>query len=345
MKYTFLLLSCMLCTSCNDVDKTAINSFDAVDNVVEYDSLFSDKSEPMGVITGMEIIGNTLVTEHMNDEYQYSFIDIEKGQLKSRWGRIGDAPNEFIDFGSGFTIFDSQLVFLCNAKKEINYVPLCGILHRSDSVSVRKESYPYAADFRPSDFIILKDNKIATGYFKGGRFGMLDSLNCIINTFGDYPFHYDEVDGIYRGMVFQSKIKSNASLDKFVILTLASDIFEIYQLSDTTVSRTYVSPLNHIPKICKKGRFYDVDYNESIAGLMKMTVSEDYICFLYSSLNYNEARKNGKTSNEILCFNWKGEKVKKYILPFPINNFCLDSNYIYGVRTCNDEMVIYRFKL
>lgn len=344
MKYIYIVLFFILGISCNDT-QIAVNSFEVVDNIVEYDSIFSDKSKPMGVITDMEIVGNTLITGHMLDEYQFSFIDVDNGNLKARWGRVGDAPNEFIDFGSGFTVSDSQLVFLCKAKKEINYASLYDILQKKENVNVKKESYPYTIDFRPSDLNIIGENKIVIGFFKEGRFGVLDSANCVKNTFGDYPFHYDEVEGIFRGMAFQSKIKSNAKLDKFVILTLASDIFEIYQLADTTISRTYVSSLNHIPQICKKGQYYDVDYNKSIAGLMKMAVSEDYICFLYSSLNYNEARKNGKTSNEILCFNWKGEKVKKYILPFPINNFCIDCSYIYGVRTCDEEMIIYRFKL
>lgn len=345
MKYTFFLLLFVLCTSCNHSDEIAIDAFDIVDNIVKYDSIFSDKSEPMGVITGMEVYGNILITKHMLDEYQFSFIDTDNGNLKSRWGRVGDAPNEFIDFGSGFTISDSQLVFLCNAKKEINYASLYDILQKNDTVNIKKESYPYTIDFRPVDLNILDGNKITIGSFKEGRFGVLDSTNSIINSFGDYPFHYDEVNGVSRGMAFQSKIKSNTNLNKFVIVTLASDIFEIYQLSDATISRTYVSPFNHIPMICKKGRYYDVDYNKSIAGLMKMSVSKDYICFLYSSLSYNEVRKNEKKSDEILCFNWNGEKVKKYILPFSINNFCLDNNCIYGVRTCNEEMIIYRFKL
>lgn len=345
MKYICVFFFFILCTSCTDLGRMEINSFEIVDNIIDYDSIFSDKNEPIGVITGMKMVGGTLITEHMLDEYRFSFIDVNTGKLKHRWGRVGNAPNEFIDFGSGFTIFDSKLIFLCKAKKEINYVSLSDLLQKSDTVNVIKEPYPYLTDFRPTDFDFIANHKIAIGFFKDGRFGVLDSTNCIVNTLGDYPFHYEEVDGIQRGRVFQSKIKSNANLSKFAVLTLASDIFEIYQLSDTAISRTYVSPFNHIPQICKKGQTYDVDYNNSIAGLMKMNVSDDYICFLYSSKNCNEVRKNGKNSNEILCFNWNGEKVKKYILPFEINNFCIDNQHIYGVRTCAEEMIIYRFNL
>jgi histidyl-tRNA synthetase len=73
-----------------------------------------------------------------------------------------------------------------------------------------------------------------------------------------------------------------------------------------------------------------------------MAVSDKFICFSYSSeKNYIETMNQG--FNEILCFNWSGEKVKKYILPFTITNFCIDNNYIYGVRYYDDEIIFYRF--
>ena len=85
--------------------------------------------------------------------------------------------------------------------------------------------------------------------------------------------------------------------------------------------------------------------DESIAGLMKMAVSDEMICFTYSAESYAKANKAGFISNEILCFNWKGEKIKKYLLPFPISTFCVDKHFIYGVRYIDDESIIYRFKL
>ena len=50
------------------------------------------------------------------------------------------------------------------------------------------------------------------------------------------------------------------------------------------------------------------------SGLMKMAVSDEMICFTYSAESYAKANKAGFISNEILCFNWKGEKIKKYLL-------------------------------
>lgn len=342
--YIFILLFFIACSACEN-SSTSINSFDLIEKIVDYDSIYSDKSEPMGIITDIEIADNTLITKHMDDKYSFSFIDVNRKELLHRWGIQGEGPNEYIQLGLGFTISESQIVFLDEAKKEINYISISDILNKNDNLNIARESYPYTVDFRPQRLNIINDKKVVVGSFKEGRFGILDSKNTIVSYPSSYPFDYDEIKGIYRGSVFQTNIKSNSKQCKFVVSTLASDIFEIYQISDSGISKTYISSFNHIPQIWKKGDRYTVDGEKSIAGLMKAAVSEDLICFTYSSQSYNEASRSDKVSNEILCFNWNGEKIKKYILPFSISHFCIDKNYIYGVRYNYDETIFYRFKL
>ena len=88
-----------------------------------------------------------------------------------------------------------------------------------------------------------------------------------------------------------------------------------------------------------------MDYDQSIAGLMHTAASNELIGFLYSSLSYTEAAKIDLASKEILCYNWKGEKVRKYILPFAVNRLCMDEQYGYVLRYLEDRAVIYRFEL
>jgi hypothetical protein len=296
----------------------------------------------------MEMFDNIIIAKNVSgDNYIFSFYDIAKGKFLDNWGTIGQGPGEYVQT-SDYTILDSQLVFLDNMKKEINYIPIPDILNKSATLNVKRESYPYTVDFRPHTIHIINDKKIAIGSFKEGRFGVLDAENNILNCSSDYPFHYEEITGIYRGAVFQGQIKSNPEQSKFVISTFCSDIFEIYRVTDSGIVRTFVSPFNHIPRIQKRpggNSGYGIDYNESIGGLTNMTVSKDFICFTYSEKNYTETSGSGKLSNEILCFDWNGEKVEKYILPFPINDFCFDNNFIYGIRDNEDETVIYRFKI
>ena len=55
------------------------------------------------------------------DEYAFSFINVNNGELLSQWGRTGEGPEEFIGFGSGFEIVDSRIVFLDRMKKGFRY--------------------------------------------------------------------------------------------------------------------------------------------------------------------------------------------------------------------------------
>lgn len=344
MKQVYISIFLFL-TICNACKKTDISSFDTVEEIVEFDSIYSDKSNPLGAITNIEIIDSIIVTKHANDEYYFSFIDAKKGEMIRRIGKNGRGPGEYVQVGSGFTIFESQFIFLDEAAKEIIYMSIPDIIHKKDSIEVKKESYPYTTDFRPRHMNIINNKKIVIGSFKEGRFGVLDSNNMIIKNSSNYPFRTNGIEGIYRGSVFQCKINSNNQKDRFVISTLSSDIFEIYEVTKSNVNRIYISPFNYIPPVKERGGRIGIDLSKSIAGLSNLSVSEDFICFTYSSESHNQAKKSSFASNEILCFNWDGKKVKKYILPFSIHKFCINKNFIYGVGYKNDETIIYRFKL
>lgn len=330
---------------CNACKKSDIRFFNSIEEITEFDSIYSDKDDLLGSITNIEIIDSTIIAKHMNDEYYFSFIDVKKGKIIRRIGKKGRGPGEYVQVSSDFTISGSQFIFLDATAKEINYMSIPDIIHKKDSIEVKKESYPYTIDFRPRHLNIINNKKIAIGAFKEGRFGVLDSNNTIINNSSNYPFNYEEIEGIYRGSVFQCQIKSNNQKARFIISTFASDVFEIYEVTESNINRIYVSPFNNIPSIRERRGRFGIDFDKSIGGLFHFSVSEDLICFMYSSKSYNEASKAGFASNEILCFNWDGEKVKKYILPFSIHEFCIDKNFIYGVGYKNDETIIYRFKL
>lgn len=342
MKYYTISILLITYFACQE---PPVNSFKTTEQIIDYDSIFSDKETPFNTIIDMAVENNILVTQHANDEYNFSFIDIEKGGLIRRWGKAGRGPEEYIEIGSGFTIRESQLVFLDAARKEINYVPLSSLLNPQDSLKIRKEPYPYTVDFRPRHIDLLKEQKIASGFFKNGYFGILDFQNNEIAHTFDYPFPYDDIQGIDRGIAYQTRVRANAFQNKFIVQTLASDVFEIYELTNQGIQRIYTSPFQHVPRIKKQGRRYSLVGNKSIIGLINSAVTDKFIYFSYLEDKYDDVYKNGLSSNEILCFNWNGEKVKKYILPFSIGNFCIEGNNLYGVKYLNEQSVIYRFRL
>jgi len=322
---------------------------------MEYDNIYSDKNEGVVGIMSLDKYEKYLIAHNRSSDYFFSIYDIEDGIYLGSWGSRGRGPNEFLE-ASRLAIVDSQIIFTDGTKKEIIYVPiehiLNSLLNKKENVIIRREPYPVTANFRPLHIAIINDYKIAIGSFENSRFGVLDAENNIINCSSDYPFNYDEISGIYRGVVYQSMIKSNSRQSRFVISTYQSDIFEIYQKTDAGIDRIYLNPFNHIPKIRPtpgRNSGYNIDRNSSIGGIVNMAVTDDYIYLIYTSKKSAESSYSSHLLDEILCFNWNGEKIRKYILPFPINaitfTVCVNNEYIYGAREYERETIIHKFKM
>ena len=342
----FIVVVCIACTK--KQDKSAINYFSTVKEITEYDSIYSDKNDEAYGISQMLRYKNILIARNIEkNDYFFSFYDTEKGVFLGSWGKRGQGPDEFNDVGP-FSVNNSQITFTDIQKREFIHVSIESILNKEKTI-IKREIYPSPKGFFPLVIEAIKDKKIAVGAFENSRFGVLDSDNNIIDNISDYPFNYDEITGIFRGFAFQSNLKSNVEQSKFIITTKCSDIFEIFQITDSGIYRTYLSPFKHIPKITPtpgRNSGFDVSVRESLGGILNMAVTDDLIYFAYTSKNYNESYDSGHITDEILCYNWNGEKIKKYILPFPIDahSLCVDNdNYIYGTRESDDEMIIYRF--
>ena len=347
MKYIYLmgvLLLPIILVACKNRTESA-KGFKEVIELTDYQQIYSDAEQlPLGEVSSMLVYENTLVTKHVRDEFTFSFFNTTNGELICRWGKKGNGVGEFISFGVNLQIIDDQLTFAESMSKTFNLVSMTDILGDSTKVDIRTQPYPYTGEFRGNKFAFLNGMKVVMGFFEQGRLGLLSKENDVLGTFGDYPFHYDEITGIHRGITFQGDIGVNSKENKCAVSIYNSDIFEIYQLKGKELNPIFVSSIENKPAIKEiSGGLFSVNRNQSIAGYLEMAVSDELIAFLYSPLFAADAKS--KQSNEIHCFNWKGEKLMKYILPFPISNFCFNNEYLFAVRYLDDDIEIYRFKI
>lgn len=345
MKYFLLLILSAIHLSCEHQE--TISHFDVILEIDDYDSiLYSNKSLITSVID-INIADSILIIKNMNNDHSFSFININNGQIVCNWGAVGKGPYEYLSISNKFSIANNRFIFLDINKKEVNSVLISDIINIHDTIDIVKETIPYDVDFRPRYLNILKNHKILIGSFNEKRFGVLDETNNIVESSYNYPFECDQIEDVYMGSVFQSQIESSMKQSRFVISTLSSDIFEIYEMTGSSIRRLYVSPFQYVPKTksIPERKMFSVDYKNSIAGIMEMAVSDELICFTYSTQTYDDAAKRGLSSNEILCFDWSGNKIKKYILPCEVSSFCIDQTFIYGVRELEEEIIIYRFKM
>lgn len=236
-------------------------------------------------------------------------------------GKKGQGPLEFVGIGTDFTMSNGKLSCTESSKKEIKSVMVTDILQNGDSARVESTPYPYKRDFRPFRFTIVGNKRLFLGGFAEGRLGMTDATGRIIPTVTDYPFDCGEVEGIYRGATFQGNIKGCEKQKKFVISTFSSDVFETYSVEGDNVQRTYVSSYHYPPQVMKKRGMFTIDTDKSIGGLLKMSTNDEFIHFTYSSKSYKETSLTDNASDEILCFDWNGKKIKKISASFSHKHF------------------------
>lgn len=261
----------------------------------------------------------------------------------TRWGQKGNAPNEFIDFGSDFSIQDSLLVFQSSMKKSLNYVSIPAILRGEKEVLVKKEIYPYTAEFRPLRVVSMGGKKVATGLFKQGVIGVIDENNNIVGTYSDYPFP-NEMEGLYRGTAYQLAMSCNTYRQRLLVSVSHSDVFEIYELDTSGLHRVFVNDFKHVPVVQMHDGRVSKDDSKSIGGILGLFNTDNFIYFGYSHLSLKEVSLNDYTYDEILCFDWNGNKIKKYNLPFPVSTFCVIDNSLYVTSLVDNNMTIYRLE-
>ena len=154
MKYILkILLFLIICDACKRSD---IDVFDIVEEITDYDSVYSDKNDVFNRITDMAILDSVLITKHMNDTYHFSFIDVNGKKIIKRLGKRGRGPGEYLQIGTGFTVCGSKLVFLDAMQKEINYVSISDVIENKIPYHIEKEAYPYTVDFRPRHMDVKK---------------------------------------------------------------------------------------------------------------------------------------------------------------------------------------------
>lgn len=87
-KVLLFLLLIVLCSSCNE-KPVGVNSFDIVEKVVVYDSIFADKDVPLGSVRDMSIANNILVLRHIMMITNFRLLMLQKG----KW-YLGGGPLE-----------------------------------------------------------------------------------------------------------------------------------------------------------------------------------------------------------------------------------------------------------
>lgn len=250
-------------------------------------------------------------------------FDLETWQIKDSYGTIGRSGNEYSTPPRSLNIRMGEVQFYDSNSKTMNSFSLSNWEKTSKAI-------PYSTDFRTSKMISIDEVKLAVGYFSSGRLGMIDKDGKITTDF-EYPFPTGEVQGLFRGNVFQADIHVAPTRPSFVVRSLASDSFEIYEVDGSSVRRVFASECKNPPVAKQFGSQYNIDFKQCIAGFSRCYVTDSSIFMLWSDEQYDTASKKGLVSDIIIEFDWNGNRMHEYHLPCEVGAFCINDRTLYGV--------------
>lgn len=313
-------------------------------NLIESELIYSD-SINLFRVSDFNIYENSLIFMNINNDKIFSYLDLDTKELV-KFGAKGRAENEFIQASGKFLMYDSSLVVNDFGRRILYSIPIEKILlKQSEWTEVLK--YPYSRDFRPRDFIITDYHNIGIGSFANGMLGIIDKQDNITDITIPYPLEDNKIDGIFKGAIYQTLIRKQPSGNKFILSILSSDIFEIFDSSESGITSIFKSADGNVPVLKERpGNVvnYAIDYKNSIAGYTDIFATDDYIYMGYSNLSYEEYASNG-TIREIHCYDWQGKKICIYHLPKEINGFCVDQDIIYALKENINCTEIYKIRL
>jgi hypothetical protein len=196
-------------------------------------------------------------------------------------------------------------------------------------------------------------------FFASG--GNHDKLFTIVNTknstfeeFGDFPSEdtneITDLPPMFKKMAYNGKLKYNSVLKKLVYVSIASEMFEIYNFDGSGVELAMgnYSTIPKYNKVVREGGAMGVITEFLTNGKGRnigVTASDENIFILYQ--NYERAGVQEETDNKpadmILVFDWNGKPVKIYELDRFVKTITYDNarNRLWAIHDNPDPEIIY----
>jgi len=304
--------------------------------------------------SSIAISGNTMTTLNIRTPDVFTTIDIASGKIIKHWGTIGQGPNEFITAGdifnnyleTGINIWDrgaNKLYFSSNSDLESSSINFQEI-HTGLNFGDRVRSYS-AVQLDSSLFFALEGNN-------NKRFTLVDKNNTR-KEIGDFPPEDENIhlSVFQRNLAYNGRIRYNNSQKKLVYVSIASEMFEVYNFDGANV-KLAMGNYSTIPKYRENvlqggaSRIVNEFVTNGKGRNISVTASDENIFILYQDYRKTETEEDRQLknlANMVLVFDWNVKPVKIYELDSFVKTITYDKerNRLWAIHDNPNPQIIY----
>lgn len=346
-KYLSAAICLFILFSCKEKIESITDYFKTEKNIHNTVIELEDESQ-YSRVWKLYCFDNKLVAYDVDHSYLFSITDLNKKEIVTKFGKIGQGPDEILGTVTSTSMFSKNAFSFFEPNKSVLYM-----VNFEDITSpVQTE----VLSVKGIDVIMtltpLSSNLfIATGIFERGRYLLLDKTAKVISYNFDYPTLPNEgtFTHAHKAMAFQGDLGVRPDGERFFSACEDNEVFEIIEI-------TSQNELNMIFKFHGELGDYKSDgdgINSISAAISKFSktkfidsyCTQNYIYLLYSNRAIENKINNPYLADRVLVFDWDGKPVKILNLDAEVNSIAVDEIDQYLYAYCEDIEQIIRFDL
>ena len=280
---------------------------------------FNISEDSLAQVEGLTCDGENLVVYDFHSGDSYTLFDVKSGEYIARFGTIGQGPAEIPAGCYGYLSKKCFFVFDDQTRMVMKY-SLDSLRNKKESGAFIKLANYNVQDAKNSRLIAIDDSTFVSGgtYKTRYQYLLFDKNNKILDYGVDIYNVSDSAFNMYtKYLANQGDLVKHPKEKKFVYSVNFSSNMDFFEIKNDKIelikSLRLGNPI-YKPTTGQMGdnTFYSADLTEdSQVGYINLSATEKYVYALYSD---KKLYANGRKSNTVLVFDWKGTPVKKYLL-------------------------------
>ena len=348
MKYLLVLILVVSFSSCTNYDEK-MRKFDA--SFTKMRKITSANVLNHELILGRPYIihyadSSVVIYDDINDSI-FTLIDLRDNNSVYHFGKRGEGNNEFLQVFSLCSLYGDSLIGVYDVyKRNLVEMNLRQIKQGNIQFPVLMQDSLMSLNICPTQY----DKYLGLGFYENNMFS-LTGKHIGSRYYYEYPYRdkqEKEVKNRLRGMAYQGTLSSNKSLNRFVFAIGSAPIFSLYSVNKDNIDKSFEF-VGGYPEYKTEDTGTTRSAPMSVANKMafiKAYATEKYVYLLYSGNSYKEVGVKAFNGKIIYQLAWDATPICKFVLDFPIMNFCVsDSDDTIYALMDKEEVELVKYSL